>query len=58
MACVFDCASIEFFVFVSLYCRDVCEYHINDLVVVSIIDDIWLGFREFNIFETMKAFRF
>ena len=40
-----DCACIVFFVFVSVYNMDVYEYRMNDLVLVSMIDDICLGFR-------------
>ena len=31
---------------------------INDLASLSMIDDLWLGFKAFNLFETMHAFRF
>ena len=40
-----DCACIVFFVFVSVYNMDVYEYRMNDLVLVSMIDDICIGFR-------------
>ena len=58
MACIFDCACIAFFIFIFVHRSNVCEYHMNDLVLLSMIDDIWLWFRVFNLFEIVHALLF